>query len=522
MIKKVIRFLGVALLCVGCASEESAELARMDDALKNKGGYESYFLDKVQALKEVLTEATDSNQVYRISERISDLYSSYSYDSTVTYLTRNLEAARQMQDSEKELSSLLQLANEHVRAGYYAEAGDILFHIDQVSVPDNLLDLYYGDLWRLYGEKMAYAPNDAVHHEYAVMRDIYRDKMLSIVEKESYQWYSLMYEAALAEEDKESQTNYAWKMLELSEPLSREYATAAYFYQHSLDETDPLRLHYLIESSIVDIMLSHKDYAALTELSEFLYAQGDYTRAFRYVADHCLPDALKFNGKLRPWQIVQFFPSIEKAYEEEAKKHNDLLLSILLFSLVLAVFLIVTLIVLIRHHRALVKARDELSALNEQMKEADKIKQEYITQFLSILSDNIGETRKYKNHVLHYIRLGHTDILAKEIESLPPLSHDVEEFNRIFDNTFLNIFPGFVHGFNELLEPGEEIVPKGEGVLTPELRIYALIRLGIVDSRRIADLLHYSPNTIFNYRVKIRNKAKVGRDSFEDMVMKLQ
>ena len=183
MIKKVIRFLGVALLCMGCASEESAELARMDDALKNKGGYESYFLDKVQALKEVLTEATDSNQVYRISERISDLYSSYSYDSTVTYLTRNLEAARQMQDSEKELSSLLQLANEHVRAGYYAEAGDILFHIDQVSVPDNLLDLYYGDLWRLYGEKMAYAPNDAVHHEYAVMRDIYRDKMLSIVEK---------------------------------------------------------------------------------------------------------------------------------------------------------------------------------------------------------------------------------------------------------------------------------------------------------------------------------------------------
>ncbi|MBO5563482.1 MAG: transcriptional regulator, partial [Bacteroidales bacterium] len=138
------------------------------------------------------------------------------------------------------------------------------------------------------------------------------------------------------------------------------------------------------------------------------------------------------------------------------------------------------------------------------------------------LSENISTSRQYRNHVLKYIRRGNDKYLIEEIEALPPIEEDIQEFNKMFDRTFVNLYPDFVECFNALLTEGEAIVPKGDDILTPELRVFALIKLGITESSKIASLLHYSANTVYNYRAKIKNKARGDRELFEEEVRAIE
>jgi DNA-binding CsgD family transcriptional regulator len=192
---------------------------------------------------------------------------------------------------------------------------------------------------------------------------------------------------------------------------------------------------------------------------------------------------------------------------------------------VIASFVVILAVLLLfirkRQHELLVINR-KLTTLNAELQEANKVKQEYIALFLSILSDNINTSRQYKNHVLKYLRRGNDKYLVDEIEALPPIDDDIDGFYKMFDKTFLNLYPNFVEQFNALLAPGESISPKGNDSLTPELRIFALVKLGISDSSKIASLLHYSANTIYNYRAKIKNKAKGDRDKFENYVKEIE
>ena len=175
-----------------------------------------------------------------------------------------------------------------------------------------------------------------------------------------------------------------------------------------------------------------------------------------------------------------------------------------------------------RRNQTLQDVNEQLQSLNGELQESNKVRQEYIALFLQNLSENISTTRQYKNHVLKYIRRGNDKYLIEEIEALPPIEEDIREFNEMFDKTFVNLYPDFVEEFNALLADGEAILPKGDDILTPELRVFALIKLGITESSRIASLLHYSANTVYNYRAKIKNKARGDRELFEDAVRAIE
>ncbi len=334
--------------------------------------------------------------------------------------------------------------------------------------------------------------------------------------------------------------SYAVKMMEQTQENTRDYAKACYFYADSFKGTDGHENEeWLIRSAIADVMCATNDYASLNSLSRILFTKGDIDRAFRYAADHCMCDALSYNGKLHPWQISQFFPEIEKAYQlKHARATRVMVLMIVFISALLVVLLLLMLFIFKRQqildsirlklqesyvqiedrNHELVAINSRLVSLNARMQEADKVKQEYIALFLSIVSENISKVRQYKNHVLKAIRQGKTREVVQEIEMLPPIDEDISEFYKMFDQTFVNLYPDFVDKFNALLADGAAIVPKGDDILTPELRIFALIKLGITDSSKIASLLHYSANTIYNYRAKTKNKARVSRDSFEEAV----
>ena len=169
-------------------------------------------------------------------------------------------------------------------------------------------------------------------------------------------------------------------------------------------------------------------------------------------------------------------------------------------------------------NEALKQTNHRLSELNLSIAEANMVKEEYIGLFLSMCSDYIDKIAHIQRRVRKGIKSGSIAELNREFPSSDIIDAEKEHFYEVFDSAFLNLYPNFVEEFNSLLEPDGQIeLRKGERLNT-ELRIFARIRLGITDSSKIALLLHYSVNTIYNYRAKVKNRAKCDRDDFEHII----
>ncbi|HQH10617.1 MAG TPA: DUF6377 domain-containing protein, partial [Bacteroidales bacterium] len=294
--------------------------------------------------------------------------------------------------------------------------------------------------------------------------------------------------------------------------------------------------------AMADIQSAVKDHASLTRLATVLFETGgNIDRAFRYI-DISLADALFYNAKLRPWQVAGVLPQIEKAYQEkqvtQARRARAFLISISALVLVLVLasaYLVKQTRRTIRAHsslreinkrivtqnKELNRVNVQLQTLNHQIAESNRVKEGYIGLFLAILSDNLDKMKEFRAYVKRSIRYGKTQELSEELNNTEWAEEEVANFYRTFDTAFLELYPSFVQDFNALLTPEEQIVLKKGELLNTELRIFALIRMGIKDSGKIASLLRYSVNTIYNYRAKIKNAALGSRDDFEDRVSSL-
>ena len=541
MTRKLVTWaLMLGLSTILSAKEPTRQLLReLDAALANAATYEGYFQQRTDVLRQMLAGKNTPEQEYEIRKKLASEFTAYSLDSTVVQLGRNRALARQLGDAYRQAETDFALAREYALAGYHSDALDILSGYRLEAIPPGLEYTFFEVSCYLYGELAAYSSNNA---QYWQKKDMYRVSMLPFLEEGTYEWYDLQRVQAESDRDKEKALEYARKALEVTEPNSRQYARAAFFvsvYQQDPDD----EIAWLARSAIADVLCANKDYASLNTLAERLYRQGDIDRAFKYAADHGMPDALFFGGKLRPWQIAQFFPSLEQAYAAKNARHTRQMWMLIGLAGLLLLALAGLLFYLSRRQRVLVRTRkaleeekarvdrrnqtlqdvnEQLQALNNELQESSKVRQEYIALYLQNLSESISTTRQYKNHVLKYIRRGNDKYLIEEIEALPPIEDDIREFYQMFDRTFINLYPDFVDEFNALLADGEAIVPKGDDILTPELRVFALIKLGITESSKIAALLHYSANTVYNYRAKIKNKARGDRELFEDAVQAIE
>lgn len=512
----------LSILLTACLEKEGKCVTGLDEALRLRETYERAFLDKVDALKNMRRNDMSFEGEYQLNQRIAEEYSSYSFDSTMVYLDRNQTLSIENDDEIRLTETDLMKVQEYVRAGYHVEASNLLQAIRPVWITPDLKRLWFTVRHSLAGEMMSYSGGLDLYEVKYAERNEMRDSLMRYVEPGSFDWYNLNREAALSAKDSLSVRELTEKMLSQTEEYSRDYATACWYYAEGVSPKDAaLKLEWLCKAALSDVRCATKDYAALNEVARILFRKGDINRAFRYVADYSLPDALAFNGKLRPWQISCFFPMIERAYEKRLTVQRHRMMAAIGIVSVLLVVLAFLLATLYRHHGDLRRTNSRLKSLNARLEESDKIKEEYIALFLERVSDNINKNRKYQNHLLKYLRRGCGKYLIDEIESLPPIEDDIRQFYKMFDEAFLNLYPDFVGQVNSLLADGERITLKEGDSLTPELRICALIRLGVTDSGKIASLLHYSANTVYNYRAKIRNKASGPRERFEDAVRHL-
>ena len=290
------------------------------------------------------------------------------------------------------------------------------------------------------------------------------------------------------------------------------------------------------------------DQASLLSLAEILNADGDLDRSYKYIR-FTWDCNNRFNTRMRSWQITPILNVIENNYQK-AVEHNTkvLRMSIVVVS-VLALFILGVLFFLHRRNRQLDTARNELkhsndelaaansqlakqteelsvlntelSTLNSQLSESNRVKEEYIGRFMSLCSQYIDKIDDYRKMVNKKMKNKELDELFRLSKSTELKERELEELYQNFDSVFLHLFPNFVDDFNALLQPELQIHPKEDNRLTTEIRIFALIRLGIEDSSKIAEFLHYSVNTIYNYRARIKNGALDNRESFERRVKQL-
>jgi DNA-binding CsgD family transcriptional regulator len=290
------------------------------------------------------------------------------------------------------------------------------------------------------------------------------------------------------------------------------------------------------------------DQASLLSLADLLNADGDFDRSYRYIR-FTWDCNNRFNTRMRSWQITPILNVIEKNYQG-AVEHNTkvLRMSIIVVS-ILAVLLLGVLFFLHRRNRQLDLARNdlknsndelatanrrlatqteelsslnsELSTLNSQLSETNRVKEEYIGRFMSLCSQYIDKLDNYRKMVNKKMKNKELEELFRLSKSTELKEKELEELYQNFDSVFLHLFPNFVNEFNALLQPEMQVRPKEENRLTTEIRIFALIRLGIEDSSKIAEFLHYSVNTIYNYRARIKNGAIDNRESFERRIKQL-
>ena len=536
--KRFLLFCPLLLLFGACSSRQEGTLRDLDRALADKALYEQVFLKRVDLLREVLREQDDSQWRYGINRRIAREFRSYSMDSALHYINKNRDIARECGIADWMLESELMRADQYTTGGYLLEAADLMREIPEQKVPAALKDYYYEVLHHLATEEAIHSVDWENKWRYGDEGRRCREILLERTEAGSAQWLNLKREEAYQTGDRPRAAEYARQMMILAEPGTHDYAEAAFLRQDALGPDDPERFPLLIASAVSDISSATRDYESLNVIAQTLFSRGDVRRAYDYSVRHCMDDALRFNGQMRTWRIAQFILEIEQTHELNERSHRQGVALVAIIIAILLAFVVVLFIILYRRQKRLLGTQRQLeyarreaetrsieldrsnlllTELNARLQEADRVKQESILSFLGILSENIIQMRQMKNHILRNLKTGHVKYVIEQIEMEPPIEDDISDFYRMFDQTFIGLYPHFVEDVNALLKEESAFHPTKD-ILTPELRILGLIKLGISDSHKIAVLLHYSTNTVYNYRAKVKNAAKGDRELFEEAV----
>lgn len=511
-------------------------IARRDDYLQAKQA-------RIGLLYRELAAARDDRARFDVLGGLFDEYHSFDADSAYSVSERQYGLARKIGDPALMLRGRLNRANLLSAIGLSHEAFTLLDSIEAGSVPPHMRAYYYHTLRTLYGRMADFAPFTPEKARYEALTDRYRDSLLmenppgslahELIKADRLNVHGKPSEAVRVLEDFISRNDLS----------DHEKAICAWTFAESYLrlKDDENRKRQLAVSAISDIKSSVREYAALRELALMLHREGDAGRAYRYMTV-ALDDAAKCSARQRIVELNDVFPMVNGIYLDIVNRQKKTLERTVLIITVLSLLLLVMLVHLRRQMRRMARGRRELEAsydklhqLNSQLLESSeklaeanasivensRLKEVYIGRYMEQCLVYIAKLDSFRKMVNKLLAAGKTDELRSMVKPGSQSEKELKQFYDKFDRTFLSLFPRFVDEFNSLLLPGEAIVPKKDGYLTPELRIFALVRLGVTDSEDIARFLGYSLTTIYNYRTKVRNKALGDRGDLEARVARI-
>lgn len=523
------------------SSRADSLLLKLDQAIKERPIYMEQKELKLVELKRLLHRQIPDEERFAILGTLLDEYRSFNTDSALHMAEEREQIAIRLGNREYIDNARMNKADVLGMTGMYKEVMDLMRNIHIDRLPVDIHPYYYHIYRTVYGLMADYAVTAYEKKLYTELTDKYRDSLL-LVNKDNLLIHTLI------QSDQYNVRNEYDKAIRLLTDylaLQKDYEHDVAICAYTLSESYRLKgdkekeKEYLIVSAMADMKTAVREYISLRKLAVLLYQEGDIERAYSYVKI-CMEDAAACNARLRKLEILEIFPIINDAYQQKTEKQQEQMKWALVSISLLSLFLLLAIFYVYKQMKKVAAARrevidankrlkelnDELHLSNAQLKEANHsiaensyLKEEYIGRYMDQCSVYLEKMDNYRRSLGKIAATGNVEELYKNIKSSKFIEGELKEFYTNFDNTFLQLFPTFVEDFNALLADDEQISLKAGERMNTELRIFALIRLGITDSVKIAQFLRYSVTTIYNYRTKVRNKAAGDRDLLEQEVM---
>lgn len=542
----------IFILFVCCWSSVCSEpinsstlLQHLSDSLnyciKHRQEYINKKETRIRTIKHRLAnKPQDDWQRYDIYGQLVEEYQKFNVDSAIYYAEKKLELAALHKKSSELSMSKIKLSLLCSMKGRYLEAEKILQNINSSSLDKNLRAEYYSayhQFWEYYS--ISSRDNTYAQKQFA----LYDDSLIHVMDHSSIS-YKILQANILANKKKYLEAEKKFKeLLADEEPGSTYYAMITCglaFNYMNLNQPEQAKIHFTL-SAITDLRNATRENMSLQILAMMEFQNKNQELASTY-AQIAVEDAVASSIHFRTSQIYQFYTNLNAQYRQEETKQKSqlqtslIIISCISFCLILLAIYIVLQIRKISHIKETLSQNNEqlkelnnrlnlmnkeLNRKNEELHEIGNVKEKYIAQFFDLCSNYISKMENYQNQLYKLAINHHYEMLIKRLKSTSQIDEELEALYKHFDSIFLSLYPTFIEDFNALLNENEKITLKSEHLLNKELRIYALLRLGLVDSNKMASFLRCSISTIYNYRTRMRNKSRIERDDFENQVMQI-
>jgi hypothetical protein len=506
-------------------------LRGLTSAIENVPQYDAAKLRQIAQLRRRLPAvAAPSVERFGLVEQLYDEYRIFNYDTAYDYAVQLQQIANGLKDGELITRARLRFCFILLSSGLYRETYDSLVVTDIRAEPDSMKALYYTLLGRYYYDLAGY-DKDGGRHSFLYDRlgNGWMDSALLYYPHESFEY---AYYHGLRDFKTNNDTAAAsWfeKLLDDKTLTDHQLALTAstlsgVYTQRGQTEK---AIDLMIVAAIADIRSSTKETFAIFNLADFLYRKGDVRHASLCI-ETAVGNAEFYGARQRKVQVSSILSLIEGERINGVEAQRRLLIQYAIVVTLLGVMLAVLIVVIRRQVKKLQKAQRMITEahkaqqlVNEKLEEANKIKEEYIGYFFSLDSEFFVKLERLKRTLEQKLADRKFEDIRFIVNNIQ-LKKEKEELLRSFDTVFLRIFPHFVAQFNSLFKEEDQVRLKENELLNIDLRIFALIRMGISDNEKIAQILEYSVNTIYAYKTRIKNRSVVPNELFEARIMDIK
>ena len=541
------------------ALEENRKLLHsLDSLLEQQDLFVRVKEERIKQLKMQYSRVKDVKELYAMNRMVYLEYRVYDADSALHYINKNIQLAQQTNNRTWEVVSLLEQSFVLTSSGLLTEALKAVSDIQPEELPQNLRSEYFGRLCTLYSRLRDYSSeNSQLSEHYNNLQKAFRDSVYLTATPDELRYWNCRAWLYLGTPEIEPVKQAFEENKQTLSNDSRKYSIATYNLSaiYRSENNESKYLENLILSAMADIRSVNGDIGSLQEIAEYLFKHGEIDRAYNYIL-YCSQKAMLFHNRVRIVKMSHLQNQIYKAYQEQSRTQQKRLQASLiavsfLFLVLIGAFLFirkqmrrlkeanlkldstnqklsVNMDALSTAHQRLEEVNMQLKDLNtqlqevnDQLRESNYVKEEYIGYVFNICSTYISKLEEFRKNINRKLKVGQLEDVKAMTDSSATASNELKEFYQNFDTIFLHLYPDFVGDFNALLLPEERIELKEGELLNTELRIHALIRLGITDSVKIADFLHCSAQTVYNNRLRTRNKSIIPKEDFINAVKKL-
>ena len=512
---------------------------QLDAALAQRAHYVELKEKSLNEIKQGAKYVTSNEDKLKLYEQLANEYKAYEYDSAMTYVNKGLILAQKSNNIFFNKRFQLSQTRLLITRGFYAEAKEILQKIEPKEEPRDYQFLYYYTMYGLYNNWSTYCENNEFCKNYDLKKVEYLKKAIELSPKKDAFYYYLMGELYyFSNHPNNNKTiQYYKKALSMEKANSRLHAMTAFALSEVYQKANNLELmeHYLLVAAISDITSATKENVALQDIALFIYKHK--TRSLNKAQEYInlsLEDAYTYKSRLRRIEISSKLQLITNAYTDDIKTTNRLLNIALLVIILLLLGVGISSLFIRKKNRLLKQKKDEISAtsdkmeklngqlhlINDELKDTNQKRERLVKVYIDLCYKNIERNQKLRTLAVRKIKANQSKELLSLLSSSSSTEKENKEFLTEFDKAFLSLYPTFVNELNQQLTESAHIQLKENGEMPPILRVCALLRLGITESSKIAGILSYSPQTVYNYRSILKNNA-IDKEHFEENVLKL-